>query len=128
MDRTIYVVRWCARLWAGALFLFWGAFFIEHTAEWFGRGMITPPAHVVALHALHGLFLVGLLIGWRWELVGGLLTLGAGIAFFMQAGGANGPLFSLVSVLPAVAWIALTICERRRGAALMTSALGPIDP
>jgi len=114
---TIPAVRWAARLWAIALFLLWGAFFVEHTAEWFSRGMRPPPERVVALHALHALFLVGLLVGWRWEILGGVLTLVAGTAFFMKAGGANGPLFSLISVLPAVAWLGLAIAERRQASA-----------
>src|SRR5688572_15304129 len=57
---TIQVVRWVARAWSAALFLFWGTFFVEHMAEWFSRGMIAPPVGVFALHTLHGLFLVGL--------------------------------------------------------------------
>ena len=108
------IVRWIARLWAAALFLFWGAFFVEHTAEWFGRGTPTPPLGVVALHTLHGLFLVGLLVGWRWELAGGVIALVAGAAFFMRAAGTNGPLFSLLSIVPALAWIGLAVYDQRR--------------
>jgi hypothetical protein len=113
---TIQVVRWGARAWAAALFLFWGAFFAEHMAEWFGRGMAAPPVGVMALHSLHGLFLVGLLIGWRWELAGGLLSLVAGVAFFLQAAGPNGVLYSLIGIVPAIIWIGLTAYEHRRGA------------
>jgi len=33
--RLVLGLRWLARLWAAALLLFWGAFFVEHTTEWF---------------------------------------------------------------------------------------------
>ena len=115
---AVQTVRWGARLWATVLFLFWGAFFVEHTAEWFGRGTPTPPLDVVALHTLHGLFLLGLIVGWRWELAGGLLALVTGVSFFLQAAGTNGPLFSLVSIVPAVAWIGLALYPQRGQATL----------
>lgn len=122
---AVLSVRWVARLWAGALFLFWGAFFVEHLAEWFSNAAQAPPARVVALISMHGVFLVGLLIGWRWELVGGVMALIAGVSFFMQAGGANGPFFSLVSVIPAIAWIGLAIDERLRRAPAAIQVVTP---
>jgi hypothetical protein len=113
--RTIVVtaVRWCARLWAAILFLFWGAFFSEHLGEWFFRATEWPPIGVSDLMGLHFLMLAGLLTGWRWEFAGGLLVLGAATAFFSQAAGPNAVPFTLVTIAPAVAWVGLSVEGRR---------------
>ena len=103
----IPALRWLARVWAGLLFLFWGAFFVEHTAEWFVRGGDWPPLDVSLLHAAHFVMLVGFITGWRWELLGGVLALGGAMLFFPQAGGKNATLFTLVSIGPAILWIVL---------------------
>jgi hypothetical protein len=89
------------------VFLFWGAFFAEHSAEWFVHSDKWPPPHVVLLHAVHLAFLLGLLAGWQWELLGGIVVLTAAILFFPAASGGNASLFLLLSVGPAVMWIAL---------------------
>ena len=39
--RLVVVARWAARLWAAALVLFWGAFFVEHLA-WFADPQRLP--------------------------------------------------------------------------------------
>jgi len=103
----VLAVRWLARLWATALVFFWGAFFVEHTTEWFARPHDWPPLDVVLLHLTHFALLVGLIAGWRWELLGGILAFAAAILFFPQVAGKNAPLFLLVSVGPSVLWIGL---------------------
>jgi len=109
----ILTLRWCARLWAAVLFFFWGAFFIEHLGEWFFRAAEWPPRGVVAMQCLHFLFLVGLAIGWRWEFIGGLMSLLAAVAFFSLAAGSNAMAFTLVSVVPAIVWIGLAVFDHR---------------
>lgn len=122
--RTIVVatIRCCSRLWAAVLFLFWGAFFAEHLGEWFLRATERPPMGVSALMGLHFLMLAGLVIGWRWELIGGVLVLGAAAAFFSQAAGPNAVPFTLVTIAPAVGWIALALDGRRHGGLPQTAA------
>lgn len=110
----VQTIRLCTRLWAVVLFFFWGVFFVEHLGEWFVRAAEWPPRRVAALQGLHLLFLLGLAIGLRWELAGGLLSLFAAVAFFSQAAGSNAAMFTLVSVVPAVVWIGLAINEHRR--------------
>ena len=70
-----------SRLGVGTL-SFWGLFFIEHTAEWFTHPNQWPPLHVTLLHAAHLVFLLGLLAGWRWELIGGVVVLVAAVMVF----------------------------------------------
>lgn len=105
--------RWLARSCAAVLFVFWGAFFVEHTAEWFFTGNSWPPVRVTALHVLHFIFLVGLLVGWRWELAGSAIVFVAALLFFPQVSGKNTLLFVSVSVLPAIVWAALDLQRRR---------------
>jgi hypothetical protein len=108
-SRIILAVRWIARVWALALFLSWGLFFVEHTAEWFTDPNQWPPLHVTLLHLAHAVFLLGLLLGWRWELIGGVIALAAALAFFPQVGGKNVLIFLPVSIVPALLWIGLGV-------------------
>jgi hypothetical protein len=104
------VALWLARLAAAALFLFWGAFFVEHLAEWFLRedGRF-PPAWVWVAQLLHLLMLAGLLFvlvrpGW-----GALATILATAAFFSWIGVRSFPTIALVNLVPLalllVAWL-----------------------
>lgn len=77
------VMRWIARILALALFLLWGAFFLEHLGEWFlhpAQGL--PPFWVWLMMLAHLGILLGMLALWKWELAGSLLALGAALAFF----------------------------------------------
>ena len=105
--QLVPVIRCLARLWAAALFLFWGAFFVEHTADWFLHLRKLPPMDVGLLHFAHFALLLGLAAGWRWELLGGVTTLAAAMVFFPQVSGKNAVIFLLVSIVPAVVWIGL---------------------
>ena len=57
---AVVVARWAARLWAAALVLFWGAFFVEHLA-WFADPQRLPPPWVFLLVGLT----VGILLALR---------------------------------------------------------------
>ncbi len=102
---TVGVARWAARLSAGCLFVFWGQFFVHHLVEWFADWRNLPPAWVIGLMGLHLLMLLGLVLGWRWELLGGVLVLAGAVTFFAVAAGRNFLLFTLVTVTPAVLWL-----------------------
>ena len=98
----VATVRWIARLMALGLFIFWGLFFLEHSWEWFIRPYPqAPPPNIWVGQALHFLILAGLLIGFRWELVGGLLVVIASVLFFAD----KAPLFILPTIAPAILYL-----------------------
>ena len=111
--RLVVVARWAARISAAALFLFWGAFFLAHLA-WFADPQHLPPLWVFLVVGLHFLMLVGLLVGWKWELVGALVALASSVPFFAAAAGRNFPLFALVTAVPSVLWLYCAWQERGR--------------
>jgi hypothetical protein len=117
-QQSVIIIRWCARLWAAFLFIFWGAFFVEHLEEWFIRAVEWPPRAVVALQGLHFLFLLGLVVGWWWEFIGGLVVLFAAVAFFSLAAGSHAAAFTLISIAPAIVWIGSAVYAYRRRATL----------
>jgi hypothetical protein len=93
---------WIGRALAVFVFLFWGAFFVEHLTEWFASPFTNPPPAKVWLgQFLHLLILVGLLVTLRWEKMGCLLVMVAGLLFFPRAG-ANFPIFYALTILPAL--------------------------
>jgi hypothetical protein len=112
LGRLVVVARWVARISAAALVLFWGAFFLAHLA-WFADPQQLPPLRVFLLVGLHFLMLVGLLVGWKWELAGALVALASSVPFFAAAAGRNFPLFALVTALPSVLWLYCVWQERR---------------
>ncbi len=117
---AIAIVCWTGRILALGLFLFWGAFFLEHI-EWFAhpsKGL--PPVWVWLQMLAHLAILVGLAALWRWELAGGLLTILAATAFFSglalreAAAGhryATFLVFLAVTIIPAV--LSLVCCFAR---------------
>jgi hypothetical protein len=97
------------RITAALLLLLWGAFFIEHTQEWFLGGVARqPPGWVLALHAAHFAMLAGLGLMWRWERTGALVFVVASAAFFGGIGVHRFPAIALINLLPvalfAIAW------------------------
>src|SRR5262249_13437045 len=100
---AVTVVRWVARVLAAGLFLFWGAFFLAHL-QWFADVRNLPPPWVVGLVGLHFLMLVGLVLGWRYELAGAAVVLATAIPFFTIAG-RDPVLYAGVTCLPAVLWL-----------------------
>ncbi len=77
------IVCWAGRILALGLFLFWGAFFVEHLQEWFmhpAKGF--PPVWVCLAQLAHLTVLIGLLALWRWQLTGSVLTILGSLAFF----------------------------------------------
>ena len=79
----IQIIRWIARATAAlAAALILAIFVGEGIAE--GIGPLLPLTHreTAMMIAFAGAWL-GLILGWRWELIGGLLTMGAMIAFYL---------------------------------------------
>jgi hypothetical protein len=110
--RLVSVARWTARIWASALVLFWGSFFVAHLA-WFADPQRLPPLWVFLVVGLHFLMLAGLLVGWKWELAGALIALASSVPFFAIAAGRNFPLFALVTAVPSALWLYCAWQERK---------------
>jgi hypothetical protein len=110
--RLVVIARWVARIWAAALALLWGAFFLEHL-EWFADPQHFPPPWVFLLVALHFLMLVGLLVGWKWELAGAIVALAASVPFFAATAGRNFLWFALVTAVPSALWLYCAWQQRR---------------
>jgi hypothetical protein len=108
---VVVAARWVARGSGVVLFLFWGSFFVHHLS-WFTDPDRWPPMWVFAFQGLHLLMLAGLVVGWRWELLGGALVLLPAAPFFVLAAGPNAPLFFAVTAVPAVLWL---YCAWRAG-------------
>ncbi len=100
---AVTLVRWVARVSAAVLFLFWGAFFLAHL-QWFADIHHWPPLWVVGLVGLHFLMLLGLVLGWRYELAGAALVMATAIPFFAIAG-RDPVLYAGVTCLPAALWL-----------------------
>ena len=95
------VSLWAGRVTAGLLFLFWGAFFVEHSAEWFMRsdGRF-PPAWVAVQHGFHFLMLVGLAAMLKWDKVGAVILTLSTFAFFGFIGLRGFPWIALLNLIP----------------------------
>jgi hypothetical protein len=76
---------------------------------------MTPPYGVTrsGLVLLHGLMVLGLLAGWRWERLGAALSLAAAAPFFWAAAGRNFLPFFLVTAVPPAPWLACAWAESR---------------
>lgn len=107
-------LRWVARLWASGVFLLWGAFFVDHL-EWFVHPAKLPPPWVFALSGLHLLMLIGLLIGWRWEAVGGSIVIASAVVFFTSAAGRLAVPFIALTIPPGILWLVCAWLSSRRG-------------
>ena len=97
-------IRWTARVWGAAAALVVLAFFVEHLG-WLSGGQ-RPPASVVIALGFHVLVLIGLLIAWRWEVLGASLVLAGAVGFTLAVGG-GWRLLPIVcaSSMPAILWL-----------------------
>lgn len=105
-------LRWAARILTIPVFLFWGAFFLEHMA-WFSDPSKLPPIHVFLSMGAHGLILVGLALSWKWEKIGSIVTIAAAAVFFAKAAGPNFILFTALTSIPSIMFLVLRYIESR---------------
>lgn len=95
------ILKWIGRIFAGLLFLFWGAFFIEHLFEWFmhpDQGL--PPAWVWVGQILHFTMIIGLAIMIKWYLLGAIVTTIGTVAFFLSIGYKGFPFIAILNAIP----------------------------
>jgi hypothetical protein len=117
---------WLARICAVLLFLFWGAFFLEHLQEWFLRqdGQLPPPsvwrAQVLHLAMLLGLALTIFRPGW-----GAIVTVVATVLFFAAIGYKGFPYIALLNLPPVVFAALYTAMKAAAGANRLPPAVQP---
>ncbi len=113
MSFYLLTLRWLARLLAVALVIFWGGFFIEHVGflARSGHAANVPPRVWIAL-GTHFLLLVGLVLGWIWERLGGVLVLVAAPLFFVLSAGTGVVFLAGVTILPGILWVACSLALR----------------
>jgi hypothetical protein len=73
--RFLHVTRWSARALSALLLAFWGVFILGHLLG--DAGQATRPLNWTDYFLLTamGAWLMGLAVGWKWELVGGVISL-----------------------------------------------------
>jgi hypothetical protein len=75
MNKTVVAVRWIARILSALIILFWGYMILGHligTEAQSSRPLVASDTAQVAMMLL---WLGGLAVAWRWELVGAILAL-----------------------------------------------------
>jgi hypothetical protein len=109
--RIAVIAKWAGRVTALLVFLFWGAFFIEHLSEWFLRGDGRyPPPRVWAGQGLHFCVLAGLAMMLKWDRLGAVVTVVSTAAFFLWIGYRGALTLPLINLIPialfSVYWLA----------------------
>lgn len=93
--------KWSGRILAMLLFLFWGAFFLEHLTKWFLCPIESlPPLSVWVSQTLHLVMLIGLAMMLKWEKLGALVMVIGTTAFFSTIGYRGFPFIALINLLP----------------------------
>lgn len=82
----VKIARWIGRGLCIALFILWGAFFIEHLSFFTLTGGDQPPLYVWLLQLVHGLLLISYLICLKFERIGSIGILVFGLIFFLSTG------------------------------------------
>ena len=81
--KTIQVIRWIARIWAALMLAFMLFMFIAHIVE----DGIGPEFSLTLRESLMMVSMIasiaGLALAWKWERLGGILTVGGMAAFYL---------------------------------------------
>lgn len=82
----VRIARWIGRGLCIALFILWGAFFIEHLGFFTHTGGEQPPLYVWLLQLVHGLLLISYFVCIKFERIGSMGILVFGLIFFLSTG------------------------------------------
>jgi hypothetical protein len=96
---SLKLVLWSARTLSLLLFLFWGAFFIEHL-QYFTNAGEKPPFIVYLITSFHFLLLASYIFSMWKHLAGSLLIIVFALAFFVMSSGKMFLPFFMFSVIP----------------------------
>jgi hypothetical protein len=124
---TVTVIRWSARALALPVFAMWGMFFVAHLMEWFSNPSKLPPPWVFGMMALHLGILVGLVVGWRWETVGAVVSIVCAAVFFHDAARPRDVwTFTIGTSLPGLLWLLCVALTTLNGGVAKPAA--PVAP
>jgi hypothetical protein len=106
---VILTIKWIARILGSLLFLFWGSFFIAHIMPWFilplFRHEKIPSFEIWIQEFFHLCMLLGFIIAFKYELIGGLIIIfGAAVYFFLARTNASICYFG-ITIIPALLYI-----------------------
>ena len=96
----IKIARKTGRILSLALFLLWGAFFVEHLTWFFVEVDNNPPVQIWFAQVSHFFLLIGYLLTLKWERIGSVFIVVNAVLFFGFAAGVNSIPFVIVSVFP----------------------------
>jgi hypothetical protein len=119
VPRSIRIIRWIARIWSMLVFVV--VLLIIVTPDPYATEPVPPEDWF--LLGLYGVVVLGLLIAWRWELVGGSITIATmfirEIAWVILKGGwlVNFLIVWFSVVPPAILFLVAWGLERRRQSA-----------
>jgi hypothetical protein len=71
VPHSVIIIRWMARIWS--ILVFVAALFVIFNPDPYSTEPV--PATDWFLLSLWGVAILGLLVAWRWELVGGIITI-----------------------------------------------------
>jgi len=102
VPKVLLATRWSARVLSILLLSFWGFFIVAHLVGDAGRA--TRPLNWIDYFLLTAMvaWLAGLVLAWKWELLGGLLSLVA-LSPILIRGMLEGPRLSLPFFVLAIA-------------------------
>ena len=97
---SLKLILWSARTLSLLLFLFWGAFFVEHL-QFFWNGPGQPPIIVYFITTFHLLLLLSYMVAAWKHFFGSILMVVTGLVFFVLTSGKMFLPFYLISIVPA---------------------------
>ena len=113
LANQIKIARTAGKILSIALFLLWGAFFIEHLSWFFVEVNTSPPVKIWFAQCSHFFLLTGYLVTMKWEKIGSVLVVVNAVLFFGYAAGVNAVPFIIVSLFPVMLFAFCWMKERR---------------
>lgn len=116
--KTIKIIRWITRIWAvlvaaSILFVFIATVVVgggDSSSQFTNKDLLMMAAFILAW--------IGLVLGWKWETVGGALTVGGMMAFYILNFAFSGSFprgaFFIIIVLPGVLFLYLGLIANKQ--------------
>ena len=114
---TVQSVRWIARIGAGLTAVFILFMFVGNGFDEGMQPLLHLTARESAMMAAFGIMWLGLVLGWRWELVGGALAVGGMVIFylfdFLFSGELPRSLIFFILAFPGILFLYCGVMEKR---------------